>query len=83
MRSPSSVTTVTTVTISGHMAREASLHPISEKYKRNDCGLYPASIKEIHRRWLVTRESDNNEKKVRNKKRTVSESPGFREKKTK
>ncbi|GFU90306.1 hypothetical protein TNCV_148201 [Trichonephila clavipes] len=30
---------------SGHMAREASLHPISEKYIWNDCGLYPASIK--------------------------------------
>ncbi|GFW48407.1 hypothetical protein TNCV_1109691 [Trichonephila clavipes] len=29
---------------SGHMAREASLHPISEKYMWNDCGLYPASI---------------------------------------
>ncbi|GFU97369.1 hypothetical protein TNCV_3889841 [Trichonephila clavipes] len=28
------------------MAREASLHPISEKYMWNDCGLYPASIKE-------------------------------------
>ncbi|GFX18765.1 uncharacterized protein TNCV_3019231 [Trichonephila clavipes] len=35
---------LTTVTFSGHMAREASLHPISEKYMRNDCGLYPASI---------------------------------------
>ncbi|GFX07495.1 hypothetical protein TNCV_5092091 [Trichonephila clavipes] len=29
---------------SGHMAREASLHPISEKYMWNDCGLYPASM---------------------------------------
>ncbi|GFY33783.1 hypothetical protein TNCV_4594951 [Trichonephila clavipes] len=26
------------------MAREASLHPISEKYMWNDCGLYPASM---------------------------------------
>ncbi|GFW96299.1 integrase catalytic domain-containing protein [Trichonephila clavipes] len=29
---------------SEHMAREASLHPISEKYMWNDCGLYPASM---------------------------------------
>ncbi|GFU08291.1 hypothetical protein TNCV_932021 [Trichonephila clavipes] len=33
------------------MAREASLHPISENYMRNDCGLYPASIDEAHF-WL-------------------------------
>ncbi|GFW66880.1 hypothetical protein TNCV_4687651 [Trichonephila clavipes] len=37
-------TDFTTVTFSGHMAHEASLHPISEKYMWNDCGLYPASI---------------------------------------
>ncbi|GFT44707.1 hypothetical protein TNCV_2844991 [Trichonephila clavipes] len=29
---------------SGHMAREASLHPISEIYMWNDCELYPASM---------------------------------------